>query len=84
MGLLELFMTAVGLSMDAFSISLANGLREPEMRRGRMCVMAGIFAFARQEGLIVQASSYMFPPLRREIISCRCLTVRCAPPTTRP
>ena len=35
----------VGLSMDAFSISLANGLREPEMRRGRMCVMAGIFAF---------------------------------------
>lgn len=28
--------------------------------------MEGIFAFARQEGLIVQASSYMFPPLRRD------------------
>jgi radical SAM protein with 4Fe4S-binding SPASM domain len=27
--------------------------------------LEGIFAFARQEGLPVQASSYMFPPLRR-------------------
>lgn len=35
----------VGLSMDAFSIALANGLREPGMRKGRMCLMAGIFAF---------------------------------------
>lgn len=26
----------------------------------------GIFAFAQQEGLIVQATSYMFPPLRRD------------------
>lgn len=28
--------------------------------------MEGIFAFAKQEGLLVQASSYMFPPLRRD------------------
>ncbi len=34
----------VGLAMDAFSVSLANGLREPCMRRRRMCLMAGIFA----------------------------------------
>lgn len=26
----------------------------------------GIFAFAKQEGLVVQASSYMFPPVRRD------------------
>lgn len=26
----------------------------------------GIFAFAKQEGLLVQATSYMFPPLRRD------------------
>lgn len=26
----------------------------------------GIFAFAKQEGLMVQATSYMFPPLRRD------------------
>lgn len=26
----------------------------------------GIFAFAKEEGLLVQASSYMFPPLRRK------------------
>ena len=34
----------VGLAMDAFSVSLANGLHEPEMRGGRMCVIAGVFA----------------------------------------
>jgi radical SAM protein with 4Fe4S-binding SPASM domain len=28
--------------------------------------LQGIFAFARQEGLPVQATGYMFPPLRRE------------------
>ena len=35
----------VGLAMDAFSVSLANGLNEPDMERKRMCGMAGVFAF---------------------------------------
>ena len=35
----------VGLAMDAFSVSLANGLNEPKMKVGRMTFMAGIFAF---------------------------------------
>lgn len=35
----------VGLAMDAFSVSLANGLGEPDMKRGRMCSIAGVFAF---------------------------------------
>lgn len=30
--------------MDAFSVSLANGLNEPEMPRRRMCFIAGVFA----------------------------------------
>lgn len=34
----------LGLAMDAFSVSLANGMNEPRMRTGRMCGMAGIFA----------------------------------------
>ena len=34
----------VGLAMDAFSVSLANGLGDPEMGRGRMCAIAGVFA----------------------------------------
>ena len=34
----------VGLAMDAFSVSMANGLNEPKMRRRRMAVMAGVFA----------------------------------------
>ena len=34
-----------GLAMDAFSVSLANGLNEPRMKVGKMCGIAGIFAF---------------------------------------
>lgn len=37
-------MLGVGLAMDAFSVSLANGLHEPCMRKRKMCVVAGIFA----------------------------------------
>lgn len=35
----------IGLAMDAFSVSLANGLNEPCMRLKRMCGIAGTFAF---------------------------------------
>ncbi|MBQ9759996.1 MAG: manganese efflux pump [Clostridia bacterium] len=38
-------LVGVGLAMDAFSVSLADGLNEPCMRRGRMCGIAGVFAF---------------------------------------
>ncbi|MGM9614280.1 MAG: manganese efflux pump MntP family protein [Oscillospiraceae bacterium] len=34
----------VGLAMDAFSVSLANGLNEPGMKPGRMCRIAGVYA----------------------------------------
>ena len=34
----------VGLAMDAFSVSLANGLHEPTMRKRRMGTIAGVFA----------------------------------------
>lgn len=34
----------VGLAMDAFSVSLANGLNEPCMHRRKMCGVAGLFA----------------------------------------
>ena len=37
-------MLGVGLAMDAFSVSLANGLNEPKMKKGRMCTIAGVFA----------------------------------------
>lgn len=35
----------VGLAMDAFSVSLANGLNEPEMKRKKTFVIAAVFAF---------------------------------------
>lgn len=34
-----------GLAMDAFSVSLANGLGEPQMRKRRMSAIAGVFSF---------------------------------------
>ena len=37
-------MLGIGLAMDAFSVSLANGLNEPNMKKGRMLGVAGIFA----------------------------------------
>lgn len=33
----------VGLAMDAFSVSLANGLNEPQMKKKKMVGIAGIF-----------------------------------------
>lgn len=33
-----------GLAMDAFSVSLANGLGEPKMKNRKMCVIAGTFS----------------------------------------
>ena len=33
----------VGLAMDAFSVSMANGLHDPKMSVKRMCIIAGTF-----------------------------------------
>lgn len=38
-------MLGIGLAMDAFSVSLANGLNEPNMSSKRMCYIAFIFSF---------------------------------------
>lgn len=35
----------VGLAMDAFSVSMANGLKEPQMKAGRMSLIASVYAF---------------------------------------
>ena len=35
----------ISLAIDAFSVSLANGLNEPNMKKRKMCVVAGMFAF---------------------------------------
>ncbi len=35
----------VGLAMDAFSVSIANGLNEPKMKAGKSFLIAGVFAF---------------------------------------
>ena len=36
-------MLGAGLAMDAFSVSLANGLNEPTMKKSRMCGVAESF-----------------------------------------
>lgn len=35
----------IGLAMDAFSVSLANGLNEPHMRKSKLLSIAGVFGF---------------------------------------
>lgn len=35
----------IGLAMDAFSVSLVNGLNEPKMKANKMCAIAGVFGF---------------------------------------
>ena len=35
----------IALAMDAFSVSLANGLHEPKMKKRRVCLIAGTFSF---------------------------------------
>ena len=40
---LNSIMLGVGLAMDAFSVSLANGLEEPDMRPRKMCGIAAVF-----------------------------------------
>ena len=42
--LLESILLGVGLAMDAFSVSLANGMNEPKMGKGRAALIAGTFA----------------------------------------
>ena len=37
-------MLGAGLAMDAFSVSLANGLNEPNMKPRKVAGVAGIFA----------------------------------------
>lgn len=38
------FLLGVGLAMDAFSVSMANGLNEPMMPRRKTALIAGVFA----------------------------------------
>lgn len=42
---LNSILLGLGLAMDAFSVSLANGLNEPDMKDKKMCKIAGVFAF---------------------------------------
>lgn len=44
MFILNSTLLGVGLAMDAFSVSMANGLNEPKMSKSKMCGIAGVFA----------------------------------------
>ena len=43
--LVKSVLLGVGLAMDAFSVSIANRLKEPEMSFSRQCAVAGVYAF---------------------------------------
>ena len=42
--ILSSILLGIALAMDAFSVSIANGLKEPGMKKGRMCKIAGCYA----------------------------------------
>ena len=42
---LNSILLGVGLAMDAFSVSIANALSESQMKKARMCFIAGVYAF---------------------------------------
>ena len=42
--LMNSVLLGVGLAMDAFSVSLANGLNDSQMSKSRMSIIAGVFA----------------------------------------
>ena len=42
---LNSILLGVALAMDAFSVSVANGLKEPDMKKGKWFLIAGTFAF---------------------------------------
>ena len=41
-------MMGVGLAMDAFSVSMANGLNEPDMKARKMLLIAGVLVGFRR------------------------------------
>ena len=43
--ILNSILFGIGLAMDAFSVSMANGLHEPKMKNSRMVLIAGTFCF---------------------------------------
>ena len=45
--ILNSILLGIGLAMDAFSISIANGIIEPHMRKGRMLKIASVYAIAQ-------------------------------------
>ena len=51
-----------GLAMDAFSVSLANGLNEPAMKNKKMLAVAGTFAIF--QGLMPLAGWFLVTQLR--------------------
>ena len=43
--ILNSILLGVGLAMDAFSVSIVNGLSEPKMKPAKMSIIAGCYAF---------------------------------------
>ena len=62
----------IGLAMDAFSVSLANGMNEPRMERGRAALIAGTFgafqaAMPLTGWILVRAAAEKFAAFRKFI-----------------
>lgn len=68
MRLYEILLIGVALSMDAFAVGLTNGMAEPKMRLGKMCLVAGMYAFFQfLMPVLGYYCSYAFYSLVKEI-----------------
>ena len=45
MGVIELFLVAFALSMDAFAVGLTNGMTDSKMKIGKILLIAGFYGF---------------------------------------
>ena len=59
-------MLGVGLAMDAFSVSLANGLNEPCMKKRKMALVAGVFAIF--QGLMPMIGGFCVHNIARYVV----------------
>ena len=70
--LINSVLLGVGLAMDAFSVSLVDGMSAPEQRRSRRFLIAGVFATFQTAmpligWLLIRSILYLFHTLQRVI-----------------
>lgn len=73
MSLIELFLLAAGLSMDAFAVSVCKGLSMQKMRAKHALIIACILAVSRPSGPGSAICWHPFPGCHQSVRSLDCV-----------